>query len=92
MDDEFIEACLAEDRETYGKFDTGVPCRIPSCKGTVIEHARLKELAEVTNLVLGPSARTHRNRVLEFFCSVCGISYHHLPELAKKHERIVDHN
>ena len=69
-----------EGNDNLGKHDTQVPCAIPSCKGTIIEHRHKEYLGDPMDLIIGPGSRNQMTLVVNRYCSRCGISYHHLPE------------
>jgi hypothetical protein len=69
-----------------GDFDTGVACRIPGCKGTIIESVRRKYLGDPMHQIIGPGGGNQLTRIETHFCSTCKVLYAGLPEPQKKRE------
>ena len=87
MRDSFIEGCLAEEKALTGDFDTGVPCRIPGCPGTIVETVSAPPPQHaVSDLVYRIRDRQSDagHTFGKYYCSICAVSYHHLPEPAKQ--------
>lgn len=66
-------------RSAVGTHDTGIPCVIPSCEGSVMKEVCYKYFGDPRQLILGPGGRHQYTTVATFYCSTCGVSYHHMP-------------
>lgn len=67
------------DPDRIGKKDSGVPCRA-TCKGTIIEERSRRYFGDPMHAIIGPGSLEQMTLVVEYYCSHCGIMYHHLPE------------
>ncbi|MBI4121255.1 MAG: hypothetical protein HY457_03300 [Parcubacteria group bacterium] len=73
-----------------GLFDTGVHCKIMQygrgdglrggvCNGIIIEHVRVHNPNPPALRIIGPGSRAQLVAESQFYCSDCGVSYHHVP-------------
>jgi hypothetical protein len=68
-----------EGREPSKK-DTGIACST-HCGGTIIEDTWYRTKGDWTTIKIG--GRNPVEKIVELYCSNCGISYHHLPGTMK---------
>lgn len=78
----FAQPIPVEDPDKLGKHDTKVPCQT-QCKGTIMEERSRRYLGDPMHAIIGPGYKNQLTLVVEYYCSRCGIMYHHLPEPAR---------
>lgn len=75
---------LKNSAETEDVSDTQFPCVIPSCRGTIIEKRTSRYIGDPASQIIGPGSRSQMTPFVEFYCSRCGVLYHHLPETPRR--------
>lgn len=79
-----LQVAVTEDellgRDQLGAHETATMCVIPKCGGTIIENKFDQYFGNPMSRTIGPGGENQMTRVVELYCSQCGVLYHHLPK------------